>query len=415
MHPRHWLLILMTMLVPFQAVALEMDTISLGGELRLRSETLVNFSAFVPTRTATADDSFVLLRARPYLKATPIKGLAIFLQPQFSRGFAQEESTLANGVNVDDFDLHQGYLDMLKIGDSPVSLRLGRQELAYGSERLLGALGWSNVGRSHDAAKLRLEWERVWIDTFFSWIQRAGGNQYLAGSYGHWNITPTLADEPYVLFMTDRDGAAGGQALDVYTLGNRFAGTFGRGWDADLEAALQLGKSAGNTIVAYFAHAGGGYTFTPAAKPRIGVEYNLASGDPDPAAGRVRTFNQLFPSNHDKYGFMDIVGLRNIHNPRVTLEVTPLKNLTASLDYHLFFLMHPADGLYQASGAQLRAGAAGASRFVGHEIDCSLKYRWNPYVQFLAGYSFLKAGNFLADTGIQQDAHFAYAQTHVSF
>ena len=40
--------------------------LKIGGELRLRSETLVNFGSFVPARTASADDSFVLLRLRPY-------------------------------------------------------------------------------------------------------------------------------------------------------------------------------------------------------------------------------------------------------------------------------------------------------------------------------------------------------------
>jgi len=35
------------------------------------------------------------------------------------------------------------------------SLKIGRQELIYGDERLIGAFGWNNIGRVFDAAKLR--------------------------------------------------------------------------------------------------------------------------------------------------------------------------------------------------------------------------------------------------------------------
>ena len=104
-----------------------------------------------------------------------------------------------------------------------------------------------------------------------------------------------------------------------------------------------------------------------------------------------------------------------MHNPRFTLEVTPVKGLTTSLDYHAFFLMEPANGLFLASGAQGRAGSAVASRFAGQEIDWLLKYKWNQWANFLLGYSFFKAEDFLAETGMAEDAHFLYAQTQVNF
>ncbi|MBI4238345.1 MAG: alginate export family protein [Deltaproteobacteria bacterium] len=388
--------------------------IELGGELRLRGETLVNLNSFMPGRTAVEDDAFVLLRARIHLDAKPIAGLRVFIQPQFSRTFAQEESTIANGTALDDLDLHQAFLDLPAIGGSPLSLRLGRQEFAYGDGRLVGDFGWSNIGRSFDAVKATLKFDHAWVDGFASWIQRVGGNQYFGGLYGHVDLTDTLAEEPYALVLVDNDGGAGGGRLAVYTLGNRFVGTLGP-WDFGIEAALQSGKSGGNTIFAYAGHGRGGYTFDTGWKPRLGVEYSLASGDSSPGVGRVTTFNNLFPTNHDKYGYMDVVGWRNIHDASASFQCVPFKNFTTSLQYHAFLLAQPADGLYQASGAQVRAGAAGASRFVGHEVDLLAKYKLNQYANFLVGYSYFRAGKFLADTGTKRDAHFAYAQTQVSF
>lgn len=400
---------------PFSAISSSpKDSIQFGGSLRFRSETLYHFNAFTPTRSGVNNDSFVLMRLRPRVTIQPEESFRVFVEPQISRTFAQEESTVANGNNIDDFDLHQGYVDFFLPGDW-ASFRLGRQELSYGDERLLGAFGWSNVGRSHDAVKLRGEWDSFWIDSFFSWIQRSAGNQYLAGSYGHWAPTDKMVYEPFLLFWTDRDGGVGGRPVELYTVGDRLVWKSGR-WDTDWDGALQFGRSAGNNVSAFFGHAAGGYTFdTVTAKPRVGLEYNIASGDKTPNGGSVRGFNQLFPTNHDKYGFMDLVGLRNIHNLRGSFSVRPKEQWKIGLDYHAFFLFHPEDGLYQASGAQVRAGAAGASRFAGQEGDVSLQYQWNPHADFLLGYSAFFAGDFLGDTGVKKNAHFLYAQTVVSF
>jgi hypothetical protein len=388
-------------------------SLNFGGEIRLRSETLAGFDAFTPARNDKANETFVLMRVRAHLDSKPIEGLGIFLQPQFSREFAQEQSTVANtaanATNNEDFDLHQGYIQLSDVGRHPLSLRLGRQELAYGDERLVGAFGWSNVGRSFDAVKARWNWDHVWLDGFLSWIQSNPDDQFLSGLYGHWDKDEKTDYEAYLLSLNDKNSGFGGGDLNLYTIGGHLERKSGR-WDYDSEAAAQMGRSGTKDVFAYAAHIDGGYTIDREWEPRLGLEYNVASGDDSPTSGNVGTFNNLFPTNHDKYGYMDLVGWRNIHNGRASLQLKPTTSVTASLDYHLFFLMEPADGLYQASGTQLRTGSADASRYAGQEIDTLLKYKWNKWVHCLFGYSFFKAGDFLEDTGDAEDAHFLYAQ-----
>ncbi|OGQ21415.1 MAG: hypothetical protein A3C46_08485 [Deltaproteobacteria bacterium RIFCSPHIGHO2_02_FULL_44_16] len=397
----------------FAEVEVKEEKLFVGGELRLRNENQINFASFVPSRASVDDDAFVLLRARMSLRAKPVDAVQLFLQPQFSRTFAQEESTVANGTAIDDLDLHQAYVD-LNIKETPLLFRLGRQELLYGDERLIGNFDWSNVGRSFDAIKMRLQWKKYWIDTFASWIQRAGGNQYFGGVYGHIDLHDALSAETFALLLRDNDGGLGGGALTLYTLGTHFFGHVSS-WDYALQHAFQVGTSGNSSVFAYAGHLHGGYTFDVRVKPRVGVEYNIASGDDDPANGKVKTFNNLFPTNHNKYGYVDLVGWRNIHNPRLSFGIKPLASLQLLLDYHLFFLMEPADGLYQASGAQLRAGNANASRFVGHEIDFLAKYAWNEYADFLVGYSLFKTEQFFSDTGLGKTAHFFSLQTTARF
>ncbi|NIP78292.1 MAG: alginate export family protein, partial [Gemmatimonadetes bacterium] len=58
--------------------------------------------------------------------------------------------------SADGLDLHQGWLELGDAGSGALSLRVGRQELAYGGERLVGALNWAQQARSFDGARLRL-------------------------------------------------------------------------------------------------------------------------------------------------------------------------------------------------------------------------------------------------------------------
>ena len=62
------------------------------------------------------------------------------------------------------------------------------------------------------------------------------------------------------------------------------------------------------------------FTFTP----RLVAEYNYASGDANPTDGRRGTFDQLYPTAHDKYGLADQVGWRNMHDVRVRSRVEAL-------------------------------------------------------------------------------------------
>ena len=57
--------------------------------------------------------------------------------------------------------LHQAYFSVNKLFDLPLNLKLGRMELSYGPQRLIGAVGWHNVGRSFDGGILQLNTEKV--------------------------------------------------------------------------------------------------------------------------------------------------------------------------------------------------------------------------------------------------------------
>ena len=63
----------------------------------------------------------------------------------------------ANDTTEDSLDMREAYIQSNNLL-GPLGIRFGRQMLAYGSERQIGKVGWSNVGRSFDALELHWEW-----------------------------------------------------------------------------------------------------------------------------------------------------------------------------------------------------------------------------------------------------------------
>lgn len=136
-------------------------------------------------------------------------------------------------------------------------------------------------------------------------------------------------------------------------------------------------------------------------------EYNYASGDETPGDGTRGTFDQLYPTAHDKYGLGDQVGWKNIHHVRAGLELRPQSKLLLGGGYHSFWLATPRDALYSAAGAVLARMPAGLpteaqsakvgalDRHVGQELDVQATYTPSARIQVTGGYAHLFPGAFL--------------------
>lgn len=391
------------------------DWVTIGGELRLRPEGYINFGPFTPVRIGSNNDGYVLLRARLNFDAKPVEHLRIFVQPQFARSFGDSNSTIAStGLPANQIDLHQGFMEFDKIANAPVAFKAGRMELAYGDQRLVGSLDWNNFGRNFDGGKMRIGNVTHWIDGFWTFTRRSGPNQYFSALYAHWNPGDWLTLEPYTLYLYDGGtGIAGGNVNNV-TLGVRAVGKLGN-WGYNVEVPIQVGKSGAEKLFTSAAIAHVDYTFSAKLKPMLAGEFSYASGDSTPGVGTVKTFNQLFPTFHAKHGNMDLVGWQNIYDAKGHASLRPSEKTKVQLEYHAFWLPEPADGLYAASGAKVRAGAAGAGSFVGQEVDLEAFWNWNKFATFQVGYSIFTGGAFLKDTGTSSLAHWGYVQATTRF
>src|ERR1043165_5957489 len=161
-----------------------MNKWDIGGALRIRYEAKEGFGiAGLPgsldfrDHGADVNNEYFLERIRYRIGYTEkwwsvlVEGRSSFAQSD--QRFAYFASPLppatANrdglGPESDQVDLHQAYVTLGNHKEFPLSLKVGRQELSYGEERLVGAFAWNNIGRVFDAAKVR--WQNAWFGADF--------------------------------------------------------------------------------------------------------------------------------------------------------------------------------------------------------------------------------------------------------
>ena len=151
-------------------------------------------------------------------------------------------------------------------------------------------------------------------------------------------------------------------------------------------------------------------------KPRLGLEYSYGSGDGNAADNKQGAFQNLFPTNHLHYGYMDVFSWSNLHNVALHLSAKPTAKITTSLDYHLLWLATTSDALRRANATTaVRPISPNAGSFVGSELDLLMSYAHNTHLSFTLGYSHLFAGDYLANTGAGSDANFLYVMTNLKF
>jgi len=422
-----------------------------GGQARLRFESKrglavpgagVNAVDFSPQTPA---NDYWLWRGKVHLGWQPCPWFSVYGEGRDSRTW---EDRRRPEPEADTLDVHQAFAVLGDRQALPVTLKVGRQEFSYGDERLVGAFDWNNLGRVFDAAKLRFEDEAFWADAFVGRVVLADDGAFnVANDYDWFSglyassraVLPKHEAQLYVLARntgpqspratTGSPQTGGPPARDIYTLGMRLKslpGQFG-GWDYEAELAGQLGNfldpTPGRRLAhrALAAHLAGGYTWKQApATPRLGLEYNFASGDGDPADGEHGTFENLFPTNHKFYGSMDLFSWQNLHHLRLASALRPVRHLAVTLDYHLFWLADTADAFYQVNGAP-RGGPYGRrpenDAFVGSEINLVATWTMPRGLAAQAGYGHFFRGDYVKQslTAGSRDADWAYVQVVLTF
>lgn len=365
------------------------------------------------SRLSGKNNSYDLIRSRVYGDLWFRDRFRIYSEFIYADSLYQDLPPLI--IDVDRGDLLNMFVDgkLFSLNDKPAYLRVGRQEMLLGSQRLISPLEWANTRRTFQGARAFRQGEKFDLDVFwmqpvipnatqFNWVDN---NQSFAGAWATYRSRPGRFFDLYYLYLRNKNSTnklgLTTAPYGVSTFGTRYAGNRDQALLWDVELMMQLGAQGKQNIAAGAATTGIGYHFANAAwSPVLWMYYDYASGDHNPGFGSYNTFNQLFPFGHFYLGWIDLVGRQNIRDINTHLFLYPTKWLTLWFQYHHFNLASSRDALYNAAGVPIRRDATGASGTdVGNEFDFILNCHLSKHSDFLMGTSTLFQGTFLRNTG----------------
>ena len=305
----------------------------------------------------------------------------------------------------DALDLHQGFVD-LSFG--PATVRLGRQEISFGTQRLISVREGPNVRQSFDGADLVIEHGQWRVDGF--------GTRYVGTDTGVFDDSSNTGRTLWGVYAVHETDAGGTAGVDLYYLGyRRNQASFDQGtglelrhswgvraWgesttvDYNTEAVLQTGTFGLSRIRAWTVASDTGYRPVPAV--RLGVRADITSGDADRHDDRLGTFNPLFPKGN-YFGLVSSLAPSNhidLH-PQVTIDPRP--DLVFSAMWLFFWRQQRDDGIYGIPGNLIRSGEGTHERFVGQSPGLEVEWQATQHLSVTGNLALFTAGPFIRETG----------------
>ncbi len=307
------------------------------------------------------------------------KKARIFLQLQDSRIMGTESNTLTDG-SADALDMHQAYF--LLSNEGTFQLKVGRYEVNYGSQRILGAVGWHNIGRSFDGITLSHQLTNGTSVDFFNLklvenypnSGRDKDDQNLRGFNVRFSDRLPFLKEG--LFVQDNN-----RMTTLFTLKKEM-----KRFQLSGEIGYQTGKMDTRSLSAWLLSLKGSYTINSVTF-HTGID--ALSGD-DTATAADESFNTLFATNHKFYGHMDYFLNLPVHTKGLGLLDFYVQSTTKILGWNVNTIVHHFRSQQENS--------AGLNTF-GTEIDNNISFPIFQSAKAIFGHSLFFPGDIMAPKG----------------
>lgn len=401
---------------PIKHIRLSADNdewfLTLGGEVRERFEYFRNAG----WDEANGPDGFFLQRY------TLLADLHLGGRVRF---FTQLKSGLEDGRNggprppdEDRLDLHEAFLDLRLGSGKRATLRLGRHEVAFGSQRLVSVRAGPNVRQSFDGLSVIVRPGGWRLDTF--------ALKPVETDTGVFDDDPDHARTFWGLYAVGPLRLLKDANIDLYYLGlDRKRARFDQGtapelresvgariwrraapWDYNFEMVYQWGRFGSAPIRAWTVASDSGFTLRDAAgRPRVGLKADVTSGDQDPSDPALQSFNPLFPRGA-YFSENQLTGPVNHVDLHPSVDLHPLPRLTVTPSWLFLWRQRLADGLYGVSGNLIRSGRGTTARYVGSQPGLMATATIGRHATMTADFEYFIAGPFLRESGPAHDMTF---------
>lgn len=308
---------------------------------------------------------------------------------------------------------------------SETALRFGRMTFDLGKRRLIARNGYRNTANSF----LGVDWQ--WQDARgrtvrlfhlkpmqalpanrdalldnHQQLDRTARGTALRGLYYGF---PAFGAARAELYWLDLDAEEASAPRDLTTVGTRlYRAAAPSRWHYELEAMRQSGRSTGTVggerrsgldHDAEFYHGELGYSLAAAWAPVVAVQYDLASGDEDPADTHSNRFDTLYGARRFDFGPTGIHGpfaRANLESFGVQASFRPTPRWRAMLWYRAYRLAESRDA-WTTTGLRDDTGSSGDD--LGRQIEAS--FTWDVVddrLQIETGAAHFAKGGFVEQT-----------------
>ena len=408
--------------IPFASTTPE-HFLTLGGEFRGTYENVHNDNF---TQQPYPTYSFGLQRFQLFADAHFNPRLRLFLQ--LESGLEQGRSGGPRIIDEKKLDFLNAFADVRpSLRRSVPRLRIGRQELNFGSGRLVSVREGPNVRQAFYGVDLHSDMQHWSLDGF--------ATRPAKDNLGYFDNVPLHTTEFWGVFTTRTLRQPAGGVLDFYYLGlDRKNATFESGTARevrqtiggrialpapstptlrphfDVEAVYQFGTFGTRPIEAWTISGEVGYALSDLPmKPRPGVRLDVSSGDSGDPGKALGTFNPIFPLGNYFGVIADSgpgpVNFRDVH-PDVRL--TAPHNFSFDLDWVVYWRQSLRDGVYTVPGNLLIAvPAESKARFVGHRPGVEMRWQTTRHAYIQGDYGIFYAGDVLRAAGRPHNLNYA--------
>jgi hypothetical protein len=394
---------------------------------------------------------FVEQRTRLHLQADFTDGVMAFIEfdsiDTWGEDFRSVDYITGGDMRAatgDDVELYQAFIQVAELWGTPLTLRVGRQELEFGSGWLVGADPGPDpfVGLSFDALRLTYSGESMtadawWGKTAESMSDWGQDDIDFYGLYLTCTAVESMEFDLYWMYLHDDMNVGQGlgslatalgdifgygnfDSTDMHTVGLRWAGAINT-WDWEAEMAYQFGEA--DSIGAWFrtvpglfgdddanfsnwaAHAEVGYSFDNAWTPRLylggsyyGGEDNrditfLESINPFDEPAASVSFHRLF-SAYREDDLIDGSAMSNFWKLYIGVSGTPTEKIELGLKVTYLSVVEEFDRpVFFAFPWWTNSG----DNDLGWQTGFTAAYQYSDDLSFELGYTHFFTGGAIED------------------
>ena len=321
-------------------------------------------------------------------------------------------------IDEDEFDLNALFADVAFVPgatlDDPgrLVLRIGRQEMSYGSGRFIDVREAPNVRFAYDGARLLTRSRPFRLDGFA--VRPALTNpgvlddstdstQAFWGTWATYEVPSLIVDAYYLGREVDSahyERASGKEIRNTVGSRVRVRSKFAEG---EVEAAYQFG-SLGSLAIRAWTVAGEVVTADRnlPLQPKLTLGAGITSGDGGAGSSSFGTFSPMFPRG-TYFGLVSANGPANNIGPHASLALSFPGSVTVTNEFWAFWRESVEDGVYSVPGFLLRPGNAQQGRYLGWQYEAFVSWAATRHLTLNATVAYFGTGTFFDSSAPDKD------------